>query len=71
MIEIKCCYSQRNSPGTERKDIPGNLCIMKANSLTKKLSFPLQEDLPIQSMISSCSENSQHPWRSHFSIEFS
>ena len=25
----------------------------------------------MQSVISSCSENSQHPWRSHFNIEFS
>ena len=42
MIKIKCYYSQRNSPGTERKDIiSGNLCIMKANALTEKLSFPL------------------------------
>ena len=42
---------------------------MKANVMhQQRPSFPLKKYLPLQSIISSCSENSKHPWWSHFNI---
>ena len=71
--QLKCCYIQKNSPGTDRENmLPGNLCIIKMNVRhQRKAIFSMKKYLPIQSMTSSCSKNSQHPWRSHFNIEFS
>ena len=37
----------------------------------KKAIFSIEKYLPIQSMISGRSENSEHPWWSPFSIAFS
>ena len=52
---LKCYYSQRNSLGTDRV----SMCIMNANVwIDKKVIFSIKKYLPIQSMISSCSENS-------------
>ena len=70
---LNCYYSQRNFLETERGNIlPGNLCIMKANVRhQQKAIFSIKKYLTIQSMTSSCSENSKHPWWSHFNIEFS
>ena len=39
--------------------------------INKKLSFPLKIFTFTIFMISSCSENSKHPWWSHFNIELS
>ena len=45
---------------------------MKANVRhQQKAIFSIKKYLTIQSMTSSCSENSKHPWWSHFNIEFS
>ena len=44
---------------------PGNLCVMKANIRHHQK----KHHLAIQSMISSSSANSEHPWWSHFSNE--
>ena len=71
---IKMLLYSKNSLETERKNvISGNLCIMKANVRRRQRSYLslYKEDLPIQSIISGCSENSEYLWRSHFSIEFS
>ena len=59
--------------GTNRENIvPRNLCTMRANvrHRQKRSSFPL-EKLPIQSILSSRSKNSEHPWRSRFASGFS
>ena len=39
--------------------------------IDKKATFSIWTQWPIQSMISRCYENSEHPWWSRFSIEFS
>ena len=62
---LKSCYRQRNSIGTDRKTIVlGNLCIMKAyvRYRQKVDIFSIKKYLPMESMISSCSKNSKHPW---------
>ena len=59
--------------GTNRENIvPRNLCTMRANvrHRQKRSSFPL-EKLPIQSILSSRSKNSEHPWWSRFASGFS
>ena len=68
---IKCYdYTQRNSPGTDGENIlSGNLCIMKVNVRHQEKGISsIKEYLPIQIMISSSSENSEHPTWSHFNI---
>ena len=49
---------------TDRENIaPGNLCIMKANvRYQQKAIFSIEKYLPIQSIISSSSKISKHPW---------
>ena len=55
---LKCYNSQKNSLGTDRENIvPTNLCFMKANGRHRQKSL-IKKYLPIQSMISSYSENS-------------
>ena len=49
---------------TDRENIaPGNLCIMEAiDRYQQKAIFSIKKYLPIQSMISTYSKNSKHPW---------
>ena len=59
---LKCHYGQRNSVETDRENIvPGNLCIMKANVRYRQEAFcSVKKYLPIQSVIRSCSKDSEH-----------
>ena len=72
-MELNYYESQKYSMGTNRENIvPRNLCTMRANvrHRQKRSSFPL-EKLPIQSILSSRSKNSEHPWWSRFASGFS
>ena len=73
---IFCRFSQKRSLGSvlfsrDGRVITNKLLFLALLECAKgELYFPLKNNHLIP-MISTCSENSQHPWQSHFNIEFS